>query len=788
MNSIKPKRKLKLYILMAIAFVAFCLFWFCIQFPLFKVNYSTVTYANNHELLGAHIAIDGQWRFPKGDSIPQKFVTCLLMFEDEHFYKHPGVNPFSIARAIKQNISEKRVVSGGSTITMQVIRLAKQRKRNIWNKTIEMVEALRLELTHTKKEVLELYATHAPFGGNVVGLEAASWRYFQRPPYQLSWAESSMLSVLPNAPGLIHTGKNRTMLLQKRNRLLKKLLKHGKIDSTTYILAVDEPIPEHPYALPQIAPHLLDYCRKIKEGEIYHLSLNNTLQKQVNQTIHLHHLKLHLNEIHNAATLVIEVKTGKVLAYCGNTSPLKNQFHQNHVDIIQAARSTGSILKPLLYTASLQDGIMLPHSLMADVPTYYKNFAPKNYNRTYSGAVPASKALSASLNVPAVKMLENYDVGRFCDILKKSGISTIKQAPDYYGLSLILGGAEASLFELCGVYSSMARNLAEYSTHNSQYYSAEFKKPILFKNETLQRGNISDFYEVFSAGATYYTFESLTDVNRPQEEAGWKMFSSRRKIAWKTGTSFGYRDAWAIGITPEYVVGVWVGNATGEGRPGIVGGSTAGPILFDLFRHLPKTTWFEPPYDDLTKTAICKHSGFKAGPHCPTDSMFIPTQGLKTKICPYHQLMHLDESGMFRVHSDCYPIHKMKHVNWFVLPPVMEWYYKRNHPLYKKIPPLNKNCKPIQSEAMEFIYPQNTNKIYLPIGLDGSTQAVVLKIAHRNSSAAVFWHLNDEYLGETKLLHQMTIQPTIGKHKITLIDNEGNILNKWINCIGRGDE
>ncbi len=782
------QRKNKRQILLILIGIGLILFWFSISFPLFKVDYSTVTYSRNYDLLGAHIAKDGQWRFPKGDSVPEKFATSLLLFEDEQFYKHPGINPFSIARALKQNISQGKVISGGSTITMQVIRLATQRKRTIWSKGIEMFQALRLELKHSKSEILDLYATHAPFGGNVVGIEAASWRYFQRAPYLLSWAESAMLAVLPNAPGLIHTGKNRELLFAKRNRLLNKLLAKGKIDTLTYRLSVDEPIPEHPYALPQVAPHLLDLCRKKKEGKIYHLSLDNTIQKRVNLTVKFHHHKLHLNEIHNAAAIVIDVKTGKTLAYCGNTSPIKRQFHQNHVDVVQAPRSTGSILKPFLYAASLQDGKLLPAALVPDIPTFYKNFAPKNYNRTYTGAVPANEALSRSLNVPAVRMLEEYNTARFCDILQKSGITTIQSSPDHYGLSLILGGAEATLYELSGVYASMARNLLSYSENNSLFYSNEFQAPILFNNEKLNRGNLSEYYPVFSAGATYLTFDALTKVSRPDEEAGWQVFSSSRKIAWKTGTSFGYRDAWAIGVTPEYVVGVWVGNATGEGRPGIVGGTTAGPIMFDIFRHLPKTSWFEPPYDDMVKTAVCKESGYKAGSNCHADSMYIPVQGLKSELCPYHQLIHMDVESRFRVHSDCYPIAKMKHKKWFSLPPVMEWYYRKNHPLYKKMPPMHKDCAPPQAQVMEFIYPQNTNKIYLPIGIDGHTQSVVLKVAHRNSSATIYWHLNDTYLGETSYVHQMAIQPTVGRHQITLMDEQGNILHKRIVCIGRGDE
>lgn len=772
------------YLVLSVLFLV--LFWFSISFPLFQKPYSTVIYSSNNHLLGAHIARDGQWRFPQGDSVPDKFKTCIIQFEDEYFFQHPGVNLLSLARAFRQNISQGEVVSGGSTLTMQLVRMSTGHKRTLFNKLIEIFQSLRIELSLSKEEILSLYATQAPFGGNVVGLEAASWRYFHRPPYALSWAENATLAVLPNAPGLIHTGKNRALLLKKRNRLLQKLLSQTCIDSTTYSLAITEPIPEHPYALAQEATHLLDYCRKTKEGETYYLNLDDHLQKQVNKTLAYHHARLHLNEIHNACAIIVEVATGNVLAYAGNTSSLDQTTHHNQVDIIQSPRSTGSILKPFLYAGALQDGKLLPHMLVKDIPTYFKNFAPKNYNRTFSGAVPANEALSRSLNVPAVNMLKDYGIDRFCTILQKSGLTTITSDPDYYGLSLILGGAEATLFDLSGAYASMARTLNQYTQNNSTYETDAFHPPYIFKHPKLQQEEQTDFYPVFSAGAIYHTFEALTNVVRPYEEIGWQTFSSSRKIAWKTGTSFGYRDAWAIGITPEYVVAVWVGNASGEGRPGIVGGSTAGPLLFDLFDHLPHTSWFKPPYDDMAKTLVCRQSGYKAGPYCDADSAYIQVQGLKTLQCPYHHLIHLNQEQTHRVNSDCYPITKMVHQNWFVLPPAMEWYYRKNNPLYKKLPPYMKGCQATQN-VMEFIYPQNNARLFLPIGLDGDVQAVILKVVHRDPSTTIYWHMDNEFIGQTSYVHQMNIQPKPGWHQITLTDAEGNMLTKRIHCVGRGD-
>ncbi len=792
MNQFLRERKNRRILYSSVVILLFISFWFSISFPLFDVPYSTVIYSRDGKLLGAHIAADGQWRFPKPDSVPGKFTTCLLQFEDEHFYQHPGVNPLSIARALYQNVKSKSVVSGGSTITMQVIRLAYEHNRTVIFKCLEMFQALRLELSCSKSDILTLYSTHAPFGGNIVGLEAASWRYFHRKPYQLSWAENAMLAVLPNAPGLIHTGKNRDVLQRKRDWLLTKMWHNKIIDSLTYKLSVDEPIPAHPYALPQEASHALDYCRKKKEGQIYHLTIDEAIQLGVNRIVDFHHKKFSRNEIHNACAIVLDVKTNRVLAYYGNTKAINSQWHQNQVDIIQAPRSTGSILKPFLYAGCMQDGFLLPKMLVADVPTYFKNFNPKNYNRTYSGAVPADEALSRSLNVPAVRLLKQYDIGRFCSLLQKVGVSTIKMDPDYYGLSLILGGGEATLFDLSGAYAGMARTLINYTDNNSTYHSNEFVPPQLIvnnKNESISNQKTTLVYPVFSAGAIYETFEALTNVARPPEEQGWEYFSSSKKIAWKTGTSYGFRDAWAIGVTPEYVVAVWAGNATGEGRPGIVGGVLAGPILFDIFKILPKTSWFKVPYDDLKRIPVCKKSGYKAAPYCDdVDSMYVPVQGVKSAMCPFHKRIHLNAEETFQVNSDCYPVAKMHHKNWFVLPPVMEWYYKRNHPLYKVLPPVKKGCMVEESLPMQFIYPQGKSVLYIPKGLDGKLQSVVLKVAHKNASTTIFWHLDQEYIGQTSFVHQMEIQPTIGWHTITLIDEDGNELTKRIHCVGRGDE
>ena len=368
------------------------LIWYYFSLPkqLFNEPTSTVIESVEGKLLGAQIAEDEQWRFPHTDSIPYKFKKSIIAFEDAYFYKHPGFNPVSISKAFKKNIQSGSVKRGGSTLTQQVIRLSRKGKRRTYfEKVIEIILATRLEFRHSKSDILALYASNAPFGGNVVGLDMASWRYFGRNSSELSWAETATLAVLPNAPSLIFPGKNQKLLFQKRNRLLKKLFKNNTIDELTYQLAIKEELPQKPYRLPQIAPHLLQQIRQTNKGERTKTTIKRGLQQRVNSIVKTHYNNLQQNQIYNIAVLVLEVKTRKVLVYVGN-SPT-DRAHQKDVDIINKPRSTGSILKPFLYAGMLDAGEILPNTLVADVPTQIASYNPKNFNLEYDGAVPASR-------------------------------------------------------------------------------------------------------------------------------------------------------------------------------------------------------------------------------------------------------------------------------------------------------------------------------------------------------------------------------------------------------------
>ncbi|GAA3572683.1 penicillin-binding protein 1C [Snuella lapsa] len=779
MNKIQSRirqHKIKLVVITLVLIA----YYFCLPNPLFKTPTATVITSSNNTLLGAKIAIDGQWRFPHNDSIPEKFKQSVLLFEDAYFYRHPGFNPISICKAFSQNLRSGSIKRGGSTLTQQVIRLARKgQPRTYFEKLKEIILATRLELSTSKDNILALYSSNAPFGGNVIGLDAASWRYFNRSPYNLSWAESATLAVLPNAPSLIYPGKNQKRLLTKRNRLLKKLLQNNVIDSLTYRLSIAEQLPQKPYPLPEITPHLLQKIAQTHHGKRLKTTINIQLQEHINYLVKTHYNQLSENEIFNAAVLVLDVKSRKILAYVGNTPT--HMLHQKDVDIIDKPRSTGSILKPFLYAAMLDAGDILPNTLVADVPTQFGNYNPKNFSNDYDGAITASRALSRSLNVPAVRMLQEFGLDKFYHYLSALHLKDLKYNANHYGLSLILGGAESNLWDLCKSYAALSSTLNHFSETSGRYYTNEFCDPIFIEDTSINFGEIIAEKPLFDAASVYLTYESLKEVNRPEGDESWEFFDGSKQIAWKTGTSFGFRDAWAIGTTKDYVVGVWVGNADGEGRPGLVGIETAAPILFDVFDLLPNSEWFSKPFDEMQEIKVCKLSGYRASQFCDTtEDTFVQTSGLKTKPCPFHKLIHLDKTETHQVNSSCESIDNITHKSWFVLPPLMAHFYKTKNPFYKPLPKFRIDCLQDNAVSMEFIYPKENNSIFLPKEFDGKTNDLVLKIAHSKPELTVFWYLDATFMGSTKDIHEFSMIPKPGNHTITVVDEFGNEAKRHI--------
>jgi penicillin-binding protein 1C len=733
--------------------------------PLFTSPYSTVVVDRRGELLGAAVAADGQWRMRADGPVPERFERCLLEFEDRHFWSHPGVHLPSLVRAWQQNRRTGRTVSGGSTLTMQLMRLSSGAgERSYLRKLREIFSALRLEMRMDKDEILALYCAHAPFGGNVVGLEAASWRWFGRSTATLGWAECAMLAVLPNSPARMHPGRGRDALRAKRDRLLDRLLQIGAIDSMEHSLAREEELPDAPLELPRRAPQLLTTLRQGPlAGTTIRTTLDGQLQDRVTFLADRYGAALRANEVHNAALLVLDVPTGEVLAYMGNL-PSAGPQHAPDVDIVHARRSTGSLLKPFLYAAMLQDGELLPDQLVADLPTHYEGFAPRNFDQRHAGAVPASNALARSLNIPAVRALRTHGIDRTLRTLRGMGLRQLDRSADHYGLSLIVGGGESSLWELTGAYASLARAVLTY--HGEGHKEAVVHPPVLLPDQPVNARPTP-----LHAAACWHTLQALQQLNRPEAEEGWRHFGGET-IAWKTGTSYGHRDAWAIGVTDRYAVGVWTGNASGEGRPGLTGTLAAAPLLFELFDVLPDGRGFDPPYDALVRLPICRASGHLAAAECPVvDSTWTIRAGMRTGTCPYHRWILVDAQGRYRSQPGRTGA---RQVAWFVLPPAMETYYRTDHPGYLPLPPWPDGEQAWEGSApMQMIYPEQGSHLHIPVQLDGSFGQVVFEAAHREPGATLFWDLDGQHRGRTLRDHRLPLDIAEGRHRLTLTDHRG---------------
>lgn len=735
--------------------------------PLFTAPRSTVLLDREGGTLAAPVARDGQWRMPAGDSIPIRFQQCLIAFEDRHFRSHFGVHIPSLIRAAQQNRKAGHVVSGGSTITMQVARMARGDKpRTWWNKLVETLIALRLEVRYPKDAILALYAANAPFGGNVVGLDAAAWRWFGRAPHQLGWAESATLAVLPNAPARIHLGRQRDALLQKRDRLLSYLRDNGTLDSLSCALAKSEPLPDRPLPLPRHAPHLLTTLEQQGlRGERIRSTVDAGMQHRVAAIAERHAQALRANEVHNAAVLVLDTRSGEVLAYLGNL-PSADVAHAGAVDIIHARRSAGSLLKPFLYADMLQSGELMPDQLVADLPTHYEGFAPRNFDERYDGAVPASLALARSLNIPAVRALHHHGIERTLRTLRSMGLAHIDRSAGDYGLSLVVGGAESTLWELTGAYASMARILLKEPN--------AIHPPVAVRVEEAIASTAPS--TALKASAIHHTFLALQQLNRPEMEAGWQFFAGQERIAWKTGTSFGHRDAWAIGVTDLFTVGVWTGNADGEGRPGLTGTLAAAPMLFEIFGQLPDGHGFDPPFDDLERMSVCRSSGFRAGRDClPVDTLPIIREALRTAPCTYHHrlFVNAEEDQQVPPGADGHWVH------WFALPPAMEHYYAASHPNYRSMPATASDGV---DAPMGLIYPEPGAHLFIPVQLDGSHTQVVLHAAHRDPHSSINWDLDGSFIGRTVGDHRLPVDLQQGTHQLTLTDQQGRTLSSCFHC------
>ena len=774
----KKKRRIRSVFLLVMLGVALVSYYHCLPSQLFQnVAHSSVLYAADGSLLSASVSEEEQWYFPQREQLPKKYITAVLAFEDKRFFNHIGVDFIAFARALKQNIQASKIVSGASTITMQTIRLhRKNPPRTVFEKLIEIILATRLEFRLSKDEILLNYANHAPFGGNVIGIETAAWRYFGKPIDRLSWSEASLLAVLPNSPGLINTSKNRDLLKLKRNKLLSKLKDTGEIDDQTYEAAILESVPPKPLALPQHAPHLLQYLQKTHGPSIFNSTINYQIQNQCNQIAQAYKEPLAQNNVHNLSILVIDIIENKAIAYVGNL-PSTGSTNQEFVDIIQAPRSTGSLLKPFLYAAALDEGLILEKSYLPDYPIPMQGFLAQNFNKKYQGLVPANQALIQSLNIPFAYLLQQYGIEKFRLLCLELGLEDIRYNANYYGIPLILGGAESSLWDLTNAYAWMGKSMLTH-TANDGFYDELDKIQCRLLSSTDDINNEKQKLKkdplILKNAGIWNALNNMRNVSRPDEQGGWELYESSKPISWKTGTSNGFKDAWSIGVNGRYAIGVWVGNADGEGRPGLIGSKVAAPIFFRVLNSLPNNSWFTEPIDDFKELEVCSVSGQVASGVCPKETQLVSYSSQDLPVCTYHQRIYLDSSEQYEVAAQCYDMQLANEETRFVVPSRIR-YYLQEDAVFMKRPPMHPFCRKLeQKQTIKIIYPEDGLEIYQPNIGDGQRNPFVVQAFHENEDEKVFWHLDGRFLGETMSIHERKISCSAGIHKLLIIDEEGN--------------
>ena len=730
--------------------------------PLFAPDYSTLVVAHDDQLLRAFLNDGQQWCFPPDSSlaVPPKLRTAVLHFEDRRFYRHPGVDPLALGRALYQNTATWTVKSGASTLTMQVARLMRPKPRTYVNKALEILLALKIELYYTKDEILRLYLNHAPYGGNIVGYQAAIRKYFRKPPEALTWSEAATLAVLPNAPGLVSPTADPQRLVQKRNRLLADLQRAGYFDAETLHLACAEPIPTQAFPYPVWAPHLSRLLKNSYQGQRIRTTIDVDLQQELEALVRRHLSYLDHQGIGNGAALLVETGSGNVRAYVGSRD-FFNAQHQGQVDGVIAPRSSGSLLKPFLYALSIDDGLILPQTLIKDVPTFYQGFSPSNANKNYDGLVRAEEALVRSLNVPAVRLLQHYGVFNFHRFLHDAGVSTLVRSADDYGLPLILGGAEVTLWDMARLFRGLARG--------GQI------EPLRYLQE---QAEVTPSAPLFSPGAAYLALKALRNVQRPGVEYYWHQYQDQWPLAWKTGTSYGQRDAWAIGVSPEWTIAVWVGNFSGESNSAISGVRTAGPLLFDIFNLVPKDfnqVWFSRPNADLVTATLCLDSGRPASPHCPHSTQALtPRPGHPMERCSYHRSIVINEAGTHQVCSLCWQPGAHRLAQQTVYPADVVQYLRERGQVLHDLPPHKADC-PVQPEArpLQVLYPTPESRLQVGRDFDGERQKIVLRAAHNDRERVLFWYVNRRFLGRTVNQHRLAVSLKPGTQALEVVDAHG---------------
>jgi penicillin-binding protein 1C len=736
-----------------------CFLFLSILFPI-KINkeYSPIILSKDNVLLNAFLTDDDKWRmYTEINEITPELKKAIVFKEDKYFYYHPGINPVSIVRALVKNTRTGIRTSGASTITMQVARMLDPKERTYANKLKEMFRALELELQYSKAEILQLYLNLVPYGSNIEGVKAASIIYFGKMPDHLSIGEIAALSIIPNRPVSLRIGKNNDTIMVERNKWLRRYEKAGLFDKKYIADALDEPLDGFRRYIPGVAPH---FSIRVKNSypnlNSIHTTLDIEIQRKTEQLVGIYSRRLYFQNIKNAMALIINNKTRSILAYVGSAD-FSNDEDGGQVDGIRAIRSPGSTLKPLVYAIGFDEGIITPKTVIADVPTSFSGYEPENYDEKFYGNVTVENALARSLNIPAVKILDEIQPKAFIDKLAEAGFQQIKQDRTNLGLSMVLGGCGVNLEELTGLYACIA-NCGEYAP----------MRLVLTDSVDINKE------QLISKGAAFMVTEIMTQLKRPDLPVNWDVSMHTPKIAWKTGTSYGRRDAWSIGFNKEYTIGVWVGNFSGEGVPELNGADKATPLLFQLFNAIDydsEKDWFSMS-DDLQLRYVCAETGQVPGPLCDNLIIDYYIPGVSGTVeCNHIKKAFISADSSISYCTTCLPEAGYITAYYPNLSPELITYYDANNIHYQKIPPHNPKCERLLVGLKpQITSPINDNEYYVNV-LD--SMEIMLSCHAANDVSKVYWYVNNAYFKTVDAGKNIFFHPVQGKNSISCTDDKG---------------
>jgi penicillin-binding protein 1C len=714
---------------------------------------------NDGKPLRYFLAPDGMWRFPVTlDQVSPDLITALIHSEDRYFYYHPGVNPPAVLRAVWSNIRHRRVVSGASTIPMQVARLVSPRPRTISAKMVEALRALQLSAHYPKDQILTWYLNLAPFGGNVVGVGAASWRYFDKDPQALSLGEIALLSVLPRSPSRYNPLKNPDAALRVRNQVLDRFARDHVFDPASIRAARSRPLLAKRAAVPQAAPH---FCRRLRsrlpEQGVLHSTLDRRMQNILEASIQSRLKELRRAAIDSVAVVILHTRTREVPAYAGSPD-FWDATRQGQVDNALSRRSPGSTLKPFLYVLAFDQGHLTPESMLLDVPTDFGGYMPENYGQDFQGLISARMALATSVNVPAARLLSRCGTVPFHNLLLRGGLHTLDRPAAHYGLSLALGGCEVRLLDLVNLYATLAAG----GVHRPV-------KPLA--GPTFHGGT-----QIFSPEAAAMVLDILTMTRRPEMSDSWEFTVDAPAVAWKTGTSFGHRDAWAVGVNRDLAIGVWVGNPDGSQCKNISGTLHAAPLLFDLFRKLAPGSTALPRFATpaLQRTPVCAVSGERPGPDCPVILTRSIAGVTSLPRCTMHKRIFVDPETGLRLHGDCLLNRPVQEETAVVWPPELVAYRMAQGVVLPGLPRVHPDCPDVPEEKGPVIQSLAAGTPYL-IRPDAPAefQRLALTAAPGTGASIHYWYVNDRYVGHVTPETPCFVPLSPGRHDVFVVDDLG---------------